>query len=268
VSGVLDTLVRARRSAIAEAYGSLGPADCERLACCARPVRDFAAALQERMDVALVAEVKKASPSAGPIAPDCEASKQALHYQGGGAAAVSVLCEPEFFGGSLTDLSDVADAVDVPVLCKDVIVDPVQLFLARGHGADAVLLMVSVLGGEVAEYLDLAATLGMVGMVEVIDEDELETARDAGARLIDVNSRDLHTLGVDRNRAHAVVTQAKTFGLTVVAASGIRGRGDVEEAAEAGADGVLVGETLMRAQFPEDVLEELTGVRRRVRGNV
>ena len=114
----------------------------------------------DRSDVAVIAEVKKSSPSEGAIAPDCEASKQALHYQDGGAAAISVLTEPEYFGGSFTDLSDVADAVDVPVLCKDFVVDPVQLFVARGHGADAVLLMVSVLGDSVAEYVDFATRSG------------------------------------------------------------------------------------------------------------
>lgn len=268
MTDVLDTLVAARREAVAAAYGGLGPADAERLACCARPVLDFVGALQGRMDVAVIAEVKKASPSAGPIAPDCEASKQALHYQAGGAAAVSVLTEPEFFGGSLTDLSDVTDAVDIPVLCKDIVVDPIQLFLARGHGADAVLLMVSVLGREIGDYLDLAATLGMVGLVEVVDESELQLALSAGARLVDVNSRDLHTLKVDTLTAREVVTEAKAYGLMVVAASGVTARGDVEAAADAGADAVLVGETLMRTSFPEDVLEELTGVRKRVRGGV
>ena len=129
----------------------------------------------------MIAEVKKSSPSVGAIALDCDASKQALHYQDGGAAAISVLTEPEYFGGSFTDLSDVADAVDVPVLCKDFVVDPVQLFVARGHGADAVLLMVSVLGDSVAEYADVATTLGLHALVEVVDEAELEVALSAGA---------------------------------------------------------------------------------------
>ena len=152
----LADMVERRRARIAREFGTLTPADRERLACCARPVRDFAAALRDRTDVAVIAEVKKASPSLGPIAPDCDASKQALHYQDGGAAAISVLTEPETFGGSFADLSDVADAVDVPVLCKDFVVDPVQAFVARGHGADALLLMVAVLGDRTAEYLDVA----------------------------------------------------------------------------------------------------------------
>ncbi len=260
----LDTVIGARRDALGVAFGDLRPSDRERLACCARPPRDFLAALRDRLDVAVIAEVKKASPSLGAIAPECEASKQALHYQDGGAAAISVLTEPRFFGGSFADLSDVADAVDVPVLCKDFIVDPVQLFAARGHGADAVLLMVSVLGTDVGDYLDLAVTLGMAALVEVHGEDELAIALDAKAPLIGVNARDLRTLDVTPEKVGPVVEAATAAGAVVVAESGIKARGDVERASRWGAQAVLVGETLMRAPFPEDVLEELTGVAKRL----
>lgn len=258
----LDDMVARRKTRIAVDFGQLTAADRERIACCARPVRDFAAALSERADVAVIAEVKKASPSAGAIAPECEASKQALHYQDGGAAAISVLTEPESFGGSFGDLSDVADAVDIPVLCKDFVVDPVQLFVARGHGADAVLLMVSVLGDGVGEYIDLATTLGLMPLVEVVDGRELAIAQAAGARVIAVNSRDLRTLEIDGSKARGVVAKVASAGLVAVAASGVKTRKDVERVAEVGADAVLVGETLMRADFPEDVLEALTGVRK------
>ncbi|MDO8964356.1 MAG: indole-3-glycerol-phosphate synthase TrpC, partial [Coriobacteriia bacterium] len=135
VDSVLLTIVERRHAAIAAAYGSLSAVDRERLACCARAPRDFEAAIRTTGAVAVIAEVKKASPSAGPIAIDVEASKQALHYQDGGATCISVLTEPDIFAGSFTDLSDVADAVDLPVLCKDFVVDEVQLFVARGHGA-------------------------------------------------------------------------------------------------------------------------------------
>lgn len=259
---MLETIVAGRVERIGREYGELTPADRERLACCSRPPRDFTGALRDRLDIAVIAEVKKCSPSAGEIAPECEASKQALHYQDGGAAAISVLTEPDFFGGSFADLSDVADTVDVPVLCKDFVVDPVQLFVARGHGADAVLLMVRVLGTAVAEYMDLAGSLGMTPLVEVADPRELRVALGAGARLIGVNARNLHTLGVDLDAQREIVTAAKAAGATVVAASGVSGRRDVEAAARAGADAVLVGETLMRSPFPEDVLAELTGVRK------
>jgi len=256
----LDMVVDERKATVGAAYGVLSYADRERLACSARPPRDFIGALRNRPDVAVIAEVKKASPSLGPIAPDCEASKQALHYEDGGAAAISVLTEPYFFGGSFGDLSDVADAVGVPVLCKDFVVDPVQLFVARGHGADAVLLIVAVLGEQIRDYLDLAETLGLHCLVEVHDQAELEVALAARAPLVGVNSRNLRTLEVDADAARAVVREAARAGVAVVAESGVRGRLEIENAAAAGADAVLVGEVLMRAQFPEDVLETMTGV--------
>lgn len=259
----LDGMIARRSAAIAAEFGTLTSADRERLACCSRAPRDFIAALRDRSDVAVIGEVKKASPSVGPIALDCDASTQALHYQAGGAAAISVLTEPSSFGGNFTDLSDVADAVDVPVLCKDFVVDPVQLFVARGHGADAVLLMVSILGEVVVDYLDLARTLGMQALVEAHDAHELDIALHSGAHVIGVNSRNLRTLQVDTKGARALVTRVKEAGRIAVAESGMRKRADVVEATAAGADAVLVGETLMRAPFPEDVLQELTGVARR-----
>jgi indole-3-glycerol phosphate synthase len=258
----LESMAARRRQRILAEFGSLSGPDRERLAACARPARDLAAVLRGRADMAVIAEVKKTSPGAGAIAPDCEASKQALHYQDGGAAAVSVLTEPEEFGGSFTDLSDVADAVDLPVLCKDFVVDPVQLFVARGHGADAVLLIVGVLGDLIPNYADLALTLGLTPVVEVGDPTELPRAWGSGAPVIAVNSRDLRTLTVDPVAQLEVIRHATRSDALVVAASGIKTRADVERAAAAGAHAVLVGETLMRAPFPEDVLAELTGVPR------
>ncbi len=258
----LFDMIAQRKHRIAEEFGSLAAPELERLVSCARPPRDFALTLASRPDVAVIAEVKKASPSAGAIALDREASKQALHYQDGGAAAISVLTEPDSFGGSFADLSDVSDAVDLAVLCKDFVVEPVQLFIARAHGADAVLLMVSVLGERTAGYLDLAHTLGLQALVEVHDAAELDVALAARAHIVGVNSRDLRTLEVDTEAARSTVRAAAGAGALVVAESGVRSRSDVEAAARAGASAVLVGEALMRAPVPEDVLEQLTGVPR------
>ena len=263
MSNFLETVMSRRRERILAEYGELSAADREKLACCGRPVRDFAAALRNRGDVAVIAEVKKASPSVGSIAPDCEASKQALHYQDGGAAAISVLTEPEFFGGSFTDLSDVADAVDVPVLCKDFVVDPVQLFVARGHGADAVLLMVSVLGHMTRDFGLICETLGLTPLVEIASAEEMPIALGVRSGVIAVNSRNLRTLEMDPAGARNLIGELGYYEVLRVAASGVKTRADVEQAAEAGADAVLVGETLMRAEYPEDVLEELTGVAKR-----
>lgn len=261
----LETMMARRYERIKAEFGGLSVADRERLACCARAPRDFAAVLREGPAVAVIAEVKKASPSVGAIAPECDAGKQALHYQDGGAAAISVLTEPDSFGGSFGDLSDVADAVDIPVLCKDFVVDPVQLFVARGNGADAVLLMVSVLGHLTRDFADTAVTLGLTPLVEVASAEELAIALGVKSGVIAVNSRDLRTLDVNADRAFEVLEAARRFDVTLVAASGIKTRADVEAAASAGADAVLVGETLMRSPFPEDVLAELTGVRKGVR---
>lgn len=262
---VLETIVARRRDRILAEYGEMTASRREHLAASGRPGRDFAAALRDRQDVAVIAEVKKASPSAGAIAPGCDAREQALHYERGGAAAISVLTEPEYFGGSFQDLAAVTAAVDVPVLCKDFVVDPVQLYVARSLGADAVLLIVGVLGHMTHDYAAQAEALGLTPLVEVAKPEELPIALGVRSGVIAVNSRDLHTLGVDARRAHEIVRQLGEFDVTVVAASGVKTRADVEAAASAGADAVLVGETLMRSPFPEGVLGELTGVRKGVR---
>lgn len=260
----LETVMARRRERIGAEYGGLSTTDRERLARSGRPPRDFAAALRDRADVAVIAEVKKASPSIGPIALDCEARAQGLRYRAGGAAAISVLVEPEYFGGSFGDLSAVADAVDVPVLCKDFVVDPVQLFVARGCGADAVLLMVSVLGHLTRDYADIAVRLGLTPLVEVASADELAIALGVRSCVVAFNSRNLRTLAVDPGHVRELITEAREFDITRVAASGVKARADVEAAASAGADAVLVGETLMRAPDPEETLKELTGVKKGV----
>lgn len=259
----LARMVERRNADVAAAYGGLTRSDLERMSAAGRPVRDFAAALTDGGAVAVIAEVKKASPSAGAIAPGIDAAGQTRRYEKGGTAAVSVLTEPSSFGGSFDDLAAVAAAVGVPVLCKDFVVDEAQVFVARGCGADAVLLMASVLGEEVARYLALVRGLGMHALVEVASRDELDVALRAGATLVGVNSRDLHSLKVDPSAALPLVREAKSVGVTVMLASGVRSREDVEVAATAGADAVLVGEALMRAERPELAVAGLTGVARR-----
>lgn len=223
-------------------------------------------ALGKREDVAVIAEVKRSSPSEGVLSAECDPVARARQYERGGASAISVLTEPEHFGGSFTDLADVAGSVKLPVLCKDFVVDPVQLYMARESGADAVLLMVSVLGDRLVEYMDLATRLGLGHVVEVADPGELDVAMSAGASVVGVNAREFTTLTLDRARQLTVVAEAAACGgVLVIAASGVRDRADVEAAASAGADAVLVGGTLMRSPVPEDVLTQLTGVRKGAR---
>jgi indole-3-glycerol phosphate synthase len=201
----------------------------------------------------IVAEVKKASPSKGPIAPDADAARQAAAYERGGASAVSVLCEPEFFSGSREDVRAAATAVRVPVLCKDFILDPVQLHAARADGARWALLIARVLGGELRPMVREAFRTGLEPLVEIHTEKELADAVACGARLVGINSRDLDTfevdLGVIRRLAPLVPGHC-----ACVAESGIGSAADLISLKGSGAHGFLVGEALMRAGNPEALL--------------
>jgi indole-3-glycerol phosphate synthase len=211
--------------------------------------REFRAALAAP-GVALVAEVKRRSPSAGAIRPDLDPAALAAAYARGGAAAVSVLTEPLHFGGSKEDLRAARAAVGLPVLRKDFVTTAYQVWEARAWGADAVLLIVAALeGARLAGLLAEAAAAGLDALVEVHTRAEAEVAAAAGATLVGVNARDLATLAVDPGRL-AAVRDALPAGAVVVAESGIRTPADVAAAAAAGAQAVLVGETLVRAEDP------------------
>jgi indole-3-glycerol phosphate synthase len=258
----LAEMIERRRAAVAPALSSVMDAA---LAGFGRDTVDLFAALTQRTDIAVIAEFKKASPSVGDIALDAEPGAQAAAYEAGGAAAMSVLAEPSSFGGGFEDISLAREATALPILCKDFVVHHNQLLLARAAGADAVLLMVSVLGERTAAFVAAALERGLEPLVEVHGEDEYVIARSAGARVLGVNSRDLHTLDVDRQGSFALIERAARDGFCVVAESGMRSRTDVAEAAAAGAHAVLVGESLMRADDPAEAVRALTGVGRRDR---
>lgn len=262
-AGFLPAMVSRRRERVAADLATFTPDAAPALAAAGRPPRDLLAALRDRADVAVIAEFKRASPSAGDIALAADPAARAVLYAAGGAAAVSVLCEPESFGGSLDDLAAVSAATALPTLCKDFVVDERQLYAARAAGADAALLMVSVLGERIGGYLALARDLDMQALVEVHDAAELAIALDSGAALVGVNSRDLRDLTVDVAGALPLVRTAAGAGMTVVAESGIRRRADVAAAGAAGASAVLVGTLLMRSEDPARELAALTGVARR-----
>ena len=222
------------------------------------PARGLLAALSERTP-ALIAEVKGASPSAGVIANDVDLAEQAIAYADGGAAAISVLTEPEHFHGSLADLEAVRLAVQVPVLRKDFLVYPSQVIEARAHGADAVLLITASLTDAVlAAMLATARDLGMGALVETHTDAELERAVASGAEVIGVNARDLETLEVDVDGALERVRRIPPDRLAVFE-SGVGARRDVEAAVDAGASAILVGEALMRAVDPRAAVRELIG---------
>lgn len=200
-----------------------------------------------------IAEVKRASPSKGPIAEGVDVAARARSYERGGAGAVSVLCEPEFFKGSTQDVADAAAAVTVPVLYKDFIVDPYQLLQASAAGARWVLLIARVLGEEIRPYTQWALTLGLEPLVEIHSEEEMAIAADSGARLIGINARDLDTFEVDLGLVRTLAPLCPGH-CACIAESGIRTAVDLLALRAAGAHGFLIGETLMRAKDPESVL--------------
>ena len=210
--------------------------------------------------VALVAEVKRRSPSSGVIRGDLDPVAHASAYAGAGAAAISVLTDGPFFGGSIADLEQVAAAVRVPVLRKDFILDETQIVEARAAGAAAVLLIVRALTPRrLRELLATAAGLRLETLVEVHTESELETAIEAGAAVIGLNSRDLDTFRVERDRTWELFRRVPADRVAV-AESGMATVADVERAAAAGADAVLVGTALSAARDPAAAARALAGV--------
>src|SRR3990170_2487355 len=222
------------------------------------PARPFHGALRTGGAPAVIAEIKRSSPSAGKIA-EADPAARARAYEAAGAAAVSVLTEPLHFDGSLADLRAVHLAVGVPVLRKDFLVHPSQVIESRVEGADAVLLIAAALSGsELKALIAAAADLGLGALVETHSEADLEKALATDAPVIGVNARDLETLEVDAARALALLGRVPEDRIAVLE-SGIASRADVERAGAAGASAVLVGEALMRAEDPAAALRELRG---------
>lgn len=221
------------------------------------PARNAVDRLRAEDAVTVIAEVKRSSPSKGALADIADPAGLARDYESGGAAAISVLTEGRRFGGSLEDLAEVRNAVDLPILRKDFIVSPYQVWEARAYGADLVLLIVAALDQSVLTSLvERVHSLGMTALVEVHDETEALRALDAGARVVGVNARNLHTLEVDRGIFGGVAAVLPS-GVVKVAESGVRGPHDVLEYARAGADAVLVGEALVTRGDPRAAVADL-----------
>jgi indole-3-glycerol phosphate synthase len=208
-------------------------------------------------DVAVIAEVKRASPSKGAMAAIADPAALAVDYEAGGASVISVLTEQRRFAGSLADLAAVRAAVQVPVLRKDFVVSSYQLWEARAYGADMVLLIVAALEqNALVSLVERAVSIGLIPLVEVHADEELERARDAGAKIIGVNARDLATLEVDRSVFARLAPQIPD-GVVKVAESGIRGPHDLLAYAASGADAVLVGESLVTGKDPRSAVADL-----------
>lgn len=228
------------------------------------PRPSFKAALR-KSSVAVIAEVKRRSPSAGIIREDLDPGDRAALYAAHGAAAISVLTDGPYFGGSVQDLRDAASRCPLPLLRKDFILDDVQVLEARAAGASAVLLIVRALGHlRLRQLLRYAGELGLDALVEVHSAEELQVALDTGAEIIGVNSRDLDTFAIDVTAAWKLLGRIPSDRVAV-AESGLFGQSDVLRAAEAGADAVLIGTALSAAESPGSLLRGLTTTPRRGR---
>jgi indole-3-glycerol phosphate synthase len=219
----------------------------------------FKAALTREGGANIIAECKRRSPARGVLARAYDPAAIARGYERAGAAAVSVLTEPTFFDGALAHLEAVRGAVSLPVLRKDFVIDDYQIYEARAAGADAVLLIVALLGEEqLRPLIRCADALELAALVEVHTREELQAAASVGAGLIGVNSRNLRTLAVDVRVCEELIVHAPG-GAIMVAESGIRSRADIDRLARAGYHGCLVGERLMTAPDPADALADLLG---------
>jgi len=249
VQGYLAEILAVHRAQASVAMGAGDLAERLRRAKEMPPARPFAAALRQRSEagLAVIAEIKRRSPSKGILDADLDPGALARSFAAGGATCLSVLTDEQFFGGSVDDLLAARRAVELPILRKDFTVCVADLCDARLMGADAVLLIVAALeDDELCQLLGVATDLGLDALVEVHDEAELERALAAGAQMIGVNQRDLRSFTVDADRALALV-QRIPEGLVAVAESGIRGPDDAARLADAGYQAVLVGESLLRS---------------------
>ena len=252
----LDEILAGVRADLAVREAAVPIDEVRKRATTAAPAKDAMAALRAA-GVGVVAEVKRASPSAGLLSEIPDPAGLAAEYEAGGARCISVLTESRRFGGSLADFDAVRAVVDVPLLRKDFVVSPYQVHEARAHGADIVLLIVAALEqNALVGLLDRIESLGMTALVEVHTVPEADRALAAGARVIGVNARNLQTLEVDRSVFERIASGLPSSVLKI-AESGVRGPHDLIAYAAAGADAVLVGETLIRQGNPRQAVAEL-----------
>ncbi|MCG6955123.1 MAG: indole-3-glycerol phosphate synthase TrpC [Gemmatimonadetes bacterium] len=261
--GILATIVRTKERELDRLRPNA--AEIERRAAEAPVPRDFEEALRRPDRVALIAECKRRSPGAGDIRPGLDPAALTRSYEDAGAAALSVLTDGEYFGGSTDDLIAVKAATRIPVLRKDFTLDPLQVVEARAVGADAVLLIVRILPDAMLRtLLREVAARGMTALVETHDLGEVRRALAAGARVIGINNRDLSTFKSDLETTSRLLEEIPPD-VTVVSESGIRDRGDVERLGASGVHAVLVGEALLASADPGRAAASLVGVPRRER---
>lgn len=260
MSDILNTILARKTQEVAERSARVPLAELKARVADAPPVRGFANALQAAIangDAAVIAEVKKASPSKGVIRPDFRPAEIAVSYEFGGASCLSVLTDVDFFQGADAYLQQAREACTLPVLRKDFVIDPYQVYEARVLGADCILLIVAALDDrQLAELSDLAMRLGMDVLVEVHDIDELERAVQVPVPLVGINNRNLRTFEVSLDTTLSMKDAVPRDRL-LVTESGILGPADVQLMRDAGVNAFLVGEAFMRVEEPGEGLRQL-----------
>ncbi|RJQ48363.1 MAG: indole-3-glycerol phosphate synthase TrpC [Desulfobacteraceae bacterium] len=258
---ILDKIVERKKQEVAAARERIPEADLRRDAALPRERRSFFGSLENPgpYGINIIAEIKRASPSKGVIRSNLDPLAYAEAYEAGGASAISVLTDRSFFQGSLQDLETVRKAVRLPVLRKDFIISSYQIFESAVRGADAVLLIVSILSdNQLKDYLALSLEVGLDALVEVHTEADLERASRAGAKLIGINNRNLKSFETDIQRAAQMVKKLEIDQIAV-AESGIRTREDIEELKKTGIFNFLIGESIVRSADPRAFITELRG---------
>jgi len=257
---ILDEIVQHKRKEVESAKGRVPESQVRTQASEAGPTRPFAGGLRQEGRIRIIAELKKASPSAGLLRPNFVPEEIAEMYEANGAAALSVLTDRKYFQGELEYLTAARRATVLPALRKDFVIDSYQIAEARAAGADCVLLIVRILSAEeLQEYRSLAHGLGMDALVETHDEAELDVALEAGADLIGINNRNLDTLEVSLETTARLRGRIPP-GSVVVSESGIRTRDDMLRLKDWDVDAALIGESLMRSPAPGRLLAELANV--------
>jgi indole-3-glycerol phosphate synthase len=259
VANILDKIVAKKRTEIVDAQAITSLEAMQQAAATAPPARDFLGSLQASEGIALIAEIKKASPSKGLIREDFDPPSIARTYTQHGARCISVLTDETFFQGSLDYLKQVRGVVDTPLLRKDFVLDVYQIYEARAAGADAILLIAEILSAsELRQFSDLARELGMVALIELYDPSNLDAVLASGTPLVGVNNRDLRTFEVDLNHTVRLRKQIPQSVL-LVGESGIHSREDAVFLQENGVEAMLVGESLMRQLDIGQAVDNLLG---------
>jgi indole-3-glycerol phosphate synthase len=254
---ILERIVEEKRKEVEYLKRMRPLAELKEIAVDMPPTRDFGQAL--RKECAIIAEIKRRSPSVGRLRADFDPITIASIYQQNGAAAVSVLTDEKFFAGSLSYLISIKNQLELPLLRKEFIIDPHQIYETRVFGGDALLLIVSILAEtQLKEYIDLAGSLQLFPLVEVHCRDELDRAVGAGAKIIGINNRNLKTFATDLKTSIELL-HLMPEDVTVISESGIQTRDDIEKLMKAGVHAFLIGETLMRARDMGEKLRELLG---------